>query len=210
MLVHIHVCTHTHMHTHTEAVIGIWVLPTVGVVSGGDTSLTHLSLTWRSRQHFVSGSRSLSHKHTHTKWLPLQAIKVKGHSIPVFPWIFTWFPHNPPPLWRLFPTKAECHCLSSSDLLRGGLFHSSGGTRGGCDILTTSRVGSRYCTVLKSREAALHACGKSVTAPTLNLRCFTYTSINTHAVIEDSREVWLKFFSVKSTRLIRIFPQTHD
>ncbi len=61
-----HTHTHTHTNTDTHTVIGSCVLLTAGVVSGVDTSLTHLSLTWRSRQHFASVTHKHWHTHTHT------------------------------------------------------------------------------------------------------------------------------------------------
>lgn len=60
-----HACSLACVHKQID--IGSHVSLTVGVVSGVDTSLTHLSLTWHSRQHFASDT------HTHIQPLLLRA-----------------------------------------------------------------------------------------------------------------------------------------
>lgn len=76
----------THKHGHTQIVIGSCVSLTAGVVSGVDTSLTHLSLTWRSRQHFASVALIHTATHKHIQPLLLHAIKA-ARSVRLL-----WFP----------------------------------------------------------------------------------------------------------------------
>ncbi len=169
MLTNMHIyraaCTHTHKHghTHTQIVIGSCVSLTVGVVSSVDTSLTHLSLTWRSRQHFASVTHKRWQTHfqtyTHTHTHIFHAILATMVSqILMFSWCFVSFISGCRLQWGLH-LEVRNGVIVSPKLKppRRAFSRGWGGEeeRGGpgCDILNGAREGSRYRMALRAGAA---------------------------------------------------------